>query len=92
MSQDMTKESDLVDLGDQAEALLKTETFTQTVNNLVEETFQQFVNTKPEQTQAREQTYNKYRALVDIVHTLQQRVSVRDEILANSDNNGEEAP
>jgi len=92
MSQDMTKESDLVDLGDQAEALLKTETFTQTVNNLVEETFQQFVNTKPEQTQAREQTYNKYRALVDIVHTLQQRVTVRDEILAKSDNNGEEAP
>ena len=92
MSQDMTKESDLVDLGDQAEALLKTETFTQTVNNLVEETFQQFVNTKPEQAQAREQTYNKYRALVEIVHTLQQRVTVRDEILAKSDNNGEEAP
>ena len=84
------KENDLIQQGNEAEALLGSEAFNSTVNNLVEETFQQFVNSKPADTEAREQIYNNYRALVSIVHTLQQRVAVREEInLRNSDNNGE---
>ena len=44
----MEKESDLVLLGDEAEELLQNNTFNKIVNQLVEETFQRFVNTKPE--------------------------------------------
>tara|TARA_B100000287_G_scaffold122477_1_gene114341 strand:+ start:16358 stop:16621 length:264 start_codon:yes stop_codon:yes gene_type:complete len=87
----MDKEEQLVVLGDQAEALLKQEVFNTTINQLVEGTFQSFVNSKPENSSKREEAYAHYRALVDIVNTLQQRVSVRDEInKKNSDNNKEE--
>lgn len=91
----MKKEEELLLEGDNAEALIRSDAFNDVVNNLVEESFQRFVNSKPEETNAREQSYSQYRALVSIVHTLQQRVSVRDEIMAerendNSDNNGEE--
>lgn len=89
MSDDMSKDADLIQIGDEADVLLKDKTFNGVVNALVEETFQQFVNSSPEEDKKREHIYNKYRALVNVVHTLQQRVSVRDEIIANSDNNGE---
>lgn len=75
----MTNE-ELVQAGDDAEVLLKTEAFNRTINNLVEATFQSFVNSKPEDTDARAASYNHYRAVVDLVSTLQQRVSVRDQI------------
>ena len=69
---------------------MASDAFNNIVNTLVEETFQQFVNTGAEDASKREQIYNKYRALVDIVHTLQQRVAVRDQMMSESDNNGEE--
>ena len=89
----MEKESDLV-LLDEAEELLQNNAFNKIVNQLVEETFQRFVNTKPEEPDQREQSYFHYRALVGIVHTLQQRVAVRDEIMTQreaetNDNSGE---
>ena len=87
----MEKEEQLITLGDQAEDLLKQEVFNKTINQLVEGTFQAFVNSKPEEADVRDKTYAHYRALVDIVNTLQQRVTVRDEInKKNSDNNKEE--
>ena len=79
--------------GDEAEVLLKTPAFDATINQLVDTSFQAFVNSKPEDTQGRERSYSHYRALVDIVSTLQQRVSVRDEIkskVAANDNNNQE--
>ena len=90
----MEKESDLILDGDEADGLLHNDAFNKVVNNLVEETFQRFVNTKPEEKDQREQSYYHYRALVGIVHTLQQRVAVRDEIMAKrdsetNDNSGE---
>jgi len=90
----MEKESDLILAGDEADSLLKNDVFNKVVNNLVEETFQRFVNTKPEEKDQREQSYYHYRALVGVVHTLQQQVSVRDEIMAKrdsetNDNSGE---
>jgi len=85
----MEKEEQLLKQGDDAEQLIKSDTFNNVVNSLVESTFQAFVNTKPEEGNNRERTYNHYRALVDIVNTLQQRVSVRDEIM-NKRNNSEE--
>ena len=89
------KEADLVQQGDEAQALLGNTAFNQVVNQLVEASFQSFTNSKPEGNQTRERAYHHYRGLVDIVNTLQQRVAVRDEINAkndkqNSDNNGEE--
>ena len=87
------KEEQLCRLGDEADVLLKTDAFNATVNQLVDASFQAFVNSKPEDKEGRERSYNHYRALVDIVSTLQQRVSVRDEIqakIAANDNNIQE--
>tara|TARA_R110002153_G_scaffold226622_1_gene379285 strand:+ start:2584 stop:2850 length:267 start_codon:yes stop_codon:yes gene_type:complete len=88
----MTNE-ELVALGDDADVLLKTDAFNRTVNNLVDSTFQAFVNSKPEDTDARIASYSHYRAIVDIVSTLQERVSVRDQIhdqAKSGDNNQED--
>ena len=90
MTIDVVKEEQLCSLGDEAEVLLKTDAFNSTVNNLVDASFQAFVNSKIEDTQGRERSYAHYRALVDIVSTLQQRVAVRDEIILKADDNNQE--
>ena len=76
--------------GEDAEVLLGSETFNTTINSLVDAAFQNFVNSKPEQKEVRELSYNHYRALVEIVSTLQQRVAVKDQIKANADDNNQE--
>ena len=86
----MEKEEMLVQQGEAAENLLKTDSFNNVVNSLVEATFQAFVNSKPEDKEGREKTYNHYRALVDIVNTLQQRVTVKDEIQTKQNDNSKE--
>lgn len=86
-----TQEEQLVQAGDDAEALLSADAFDRVINSLVESTFQAFVNSKPEDGDQRERTFSHYRALVDVVNTLKQQVSVRDEILAKGDNSQEEA-
>lgn len=78
-------EDAMIDAGNDAETLLKNEVFNKTIDGLVQSTFQGFVNTAPEQTEEREKAYHHYRALVDIMHTLTQRVQVRDQILAKAD-------
>lgn len=75
------QEEKLVQLGEEADILLKADVFNKTVNGLVDATFQNFCNSKPEETESRERSYQHYRALVDIVSTLQQRVQVKDEIM-----------
>ena len=88
----MNKEENLINLGNDAEQLLNMEVFNKTINRMVEGCFQAFVNTKPDETNARDKSYDHYRALVDIVNTLRQDVQVRDEILAKNDkdNNSQE--
>lgn len=86
-----TQEEQLVQAGDDAETLLSADAFDRVINGLVESTFQAFVNSKPEDGDHRERTFTHYRALVDVVNTLKQQVSVRDEILAKGDNSQEEA-
>ena len=86
----MEKQEVLIQQGEAAENLLKTDAFNNVVNSLVEATFQAFVNSKPEDTAGREKTYNHYRALVDIVNTLQQRVTVKDEIQTKQNDNSKE--
>ena len=77
-------------MGVDAENLLGTDIFNNTINNLVEASFQTFTNTKPGEPEKREQAYHHYRALVDIVQTLQQRVTIKDEIATKADNNNQE--
>jgi hypothetical protein len=86
------QEDKLVQMGDDAEQLLSSEAFTNTINSLVDAQFQTFGNTKPEDWDKREMAYHHYRALIDIVSTLQQRVAIKDEIVtkADDDNNQEE--
>ena len=84
------EEEQMIKRGENAEMLLGTETFTDTINTMVESTFQAFCNTKPDETETRERTYNHYRALVDIVSTLQQQVSVKNEIIAKNDRDNNE--
>ncbi len=86
-----TREETLCRMGDAAELLLGNEAFNSTINSLVDQTFQTFANTKPDDSVGRDSSYHLYRALVDVVSTLQQRVSVRDEIMSKAgDNNQEE--
>lgn len=84
------QEEELLRLGDEAEILISNPAFNSTVNQLVDVSFQAFVNSKPEDKEGRERSYNHYRALVDIVNTLQQRVSVRNEINAKAGDNNQE--
>ncbi len=85
------EEEQLIRQGENAENLLGIEAFSETIDKMVHQTFQNFVNSKSEETEVRERTYAHYRALVDIVQTLQQQVSVKNEILAKyeRDNNKE---
>ena len=78
----MEKQQDeLIKIGDDCETLLKSEPFTRVINALTEGSFQRFVNSKPEEKEERDHTYYHYRDLVDVVNTLRQQVSVRDEII-----------
>jgi hypothetical protein len=88
----MANEELLISIGDDAEQLLKMEVFNKTINRMVEGTFQAFVNSKPEETEARNKTYDHYRALVDIINTLKHDIQVRDEITSKNekDNNSQE--
>ena len=75
------QQAQLIKSGDDCEILLKQEPFTRVINALTEGSFQRFVNSKPEEKEERDHTYYHYRALVDVVNTLRQQVSVRDEII-----------
>jgi hypothetical protein len=87
-----TQEEQLVMAGDEAGAVLNGSAFNSVINELVERAFQTFVNTEPADKDKREYAYNHYRALVDVVDTLKQRVQVRDSIIEqqNGDNSQEE--
>lgn len=76
----MKTEEQLVNEGMAAEALLKNEAFNSVVNDLVDITFQSFATSSPTETDSREGAYQNYKALVDIVNTLKQRVAIRDDI------------
>ena len=78
-------EMQMIEAGNDAEKLLQDTVFSQTINGLVEGTWQAFAASGPDETAVRERTYAHYRALVDIIHTLQQRVAVRDGIIAKND-------
>jgi hypothetical protein len=80
----VNEEEQMIVKGEAAEVLLGTEAFSNTIDQMVQGTFQTFVNSKPEQTESRERAYSHYRALVDIVSTLREQVSVKDEIITKN--------
>ena len=80
----MEDQETLVRMGEEAEVLLDSEAFSSTINQLVDASFQTFTNTAPVENEKREHAYHNYRALVDIVSTLRQRVAVKDEIESQS--------
>ena len=90
IQEEQLTQDELSRIGNEAAHLLDNQAFNSTINNLVDQAFQAFCNSKPEQTTERERSYHHYRALVDIVSTLQQRVAVRDQIVANDNNSQEE--
>ena len=87
----MKEQEELIQFGEDCELVLKSESFNRVVNSLVEQSFQKFVNSQPDQKVERAAAYNHYRALVDVVNTLKQNVSVKEEIIAKSeDDNSQE--
>ena len=81
----------MISKGEAADVLLNTDAFSNTIDQMVQGTFQTFVNSKPEDTEVRERAYSHYSALVDIVSTLRQQVSVKDEIITkNAERNNSE--
>ena len=87
-----SQEEQLVMAGDEAEVLLQSPAFTSVIDETVETAFQTFVNTEPDKSDERELVYTHYRAIVDVVNTLKQRVLVRDSIVEqqNGDTSQEE--
>ena len=76
-------------MGDDAERLLKDDSFINIINSLAESTYAQFVNSKLEDKELRDQIYAQYRGLTDIMGTLNQRVSVRNQIIERDSNEEE---
>ncbi len=79
----------LLTAGEDTEIILNNTSLKLFINQSLYASFQAFCNFKPEEKEKREMSYQHYRALVDIVSTLQQRAKVKDEIVAKSadDNN-----
>ena len=73
-------EDQLINIGNDAEKLLNDKAFNNVIDGIVQGTFQAFVNSNPEEAEIRERNYSAYRAVVDIVNTLKQQVSIKDEI------------
>ena len=73
-------EDQLINIGNDAEKLLNNKAFNNVIDGIVQGTFQAFVNSNPEEPEIRERNYSAYRAVVDIVNTLKQQVSIKDEI------------
>lgn len=76
----MTQEEQLIEIGNQSEQLLQSEVFTSIVNHLIDQSFQGFVMSKPEDEDSRTAVYYQYQALREIIDTMKQRVAIRDEI------------
>jgi hypothetical protein len=71
---------ELIENGLMAKELLNNATFNNTIRRLIDGTVQAILSSKPEENKQRELGYSHYRALCDIVNTLQQQVGVMENI------------
>jgi hypothetical protein len=86
----MTDEEKMIHLGTASEEILRSDSFNTVVNTLVENSFNSFVSTAPDETEKRTAVYYQYRALRDVIDTMHQMVSVRDEIRSKTEQQAEE--
>lgn len=80
----------LIEQGEAAEQLLASSAFSSVINELVEQTFEGFVNSAPNESEKREQIYSHYRAITDVVSSLKQRVTIKDQIVTRGDSQNED--
>lgn len=73
----------LIERGNAAENLLKTEAFHGALTELINMYMGGLLQTTPEQTKEREMAYAGARAVQDIAGVLNQWVAVRDQIIEN---------
>lgn len=79
-----------VERGEAAEQLLASSAFSSLINELVEQAFERFVNSTPDDSAEREQIYSHYRAVTDVVQSLKQRVAIKDQIVSDGFSQTEE--
>lgn len=77
-------EEQLIALGTDAETLLSTEAFNRVMNTMVDAVIQVFLSSEPDEEAKRHAAHIQYRALVEIISTLRQQVSVREQIEAKN--------
>jgi hypothetical protein len=75
----------MVERGNAAEHLLKSDVFVAAVNSLINQYMGNILQSPPENPALRESGYFQARAVQDIVGVLNQWVAVRDQIIANND-------
>lgn len=80
----MEQDSNFIERGNAAEHLLQSPTFMSVANTLMDTYMQDILRSDPKDTQAREAGYAQARAVQDIVGILNQWLTVRDQIIANS--------
>ena len=81
-------EEELIALGNDSEKLLKNKGFIKVMNLMMDSSVQNWCQSEYEDTKKREQSYSHFKALADIIATLNQNVTVRDQI---NDKNDEES-
>lgn len=79
----MTDTQTLIKQGNDAESLLKNETFTGVFNHLIDQCISQSMTTAPEEREKRENLYFQARGLQEVVSTLNSMVAIRDQIIFN---------
>jgi len=80
------KEQEVIERGTAAEFLLKDETFQRTVQRLIDQNINIFLNSTPTENDVRDIAYHTSRALSDIVNTLQQEALMKAQIMEQNDN------
>ena len=83
-------EEQLITLGNDSENLLKNEGFIRVMNLMMDSSIQNWAQSEVEDTAKREQSYSHFKALSDVIATLNQNVTVRDQI--NEKNDEESKP
>ena len=83
-------EEQLIALGNDSENLLKNEGFIRVINLMMDSSVQNWAQSEYEDTTKREQSYSHFKALSDVIATLNQNVTVRDQI--NDKNDKESTP
>lgn len=78
-------EEQLVNQGQEAEQLLKNESFNKVVKGLLDQYVQVFFNTDPSQSDERNIAYYSARSVQEVINTLNQQVLMKNQILEKNE-------